>query len=393
MPQQKEIVIAGAGLAGLSLAEKLTGTTDAHITLIAPYITPDNVIPSDKRLSTPIVPAGTIRRLGLDISNTPEVRRTFFGPTPRGPGKRLIGRGVQGFFDGRFNKEGFYAIDAETARQEVLTRVNALAQETDQLSIQQGTVFDLQKEKGRVTGVLIRDQEMLHADLVVDATGKSASLANKLEPHEREVIKLPQPGSLIGGYLALDMEELAPRYPGIESLVYLDILPGKVAAVLTPAQKIPNSPATHGILIEGDQQYIQEAYASVSNKYPPAERQLLVLQALAKGTPWHDILSHTKSLDRVVVYHHKANTKRTPLLPGIVFHGDAHGFISPINGTGLSYAARDTERLTDALTTSDLDAGAAQYTKTMQTIFERRFTHTKRFGVGIRVLGEIFKSI
>src|SRR5476649_588462 len=111
MPMQEKIVIAGAGLAGLSLAEKLTGAIDAHITLVAPHVVYTPEVDIDNRLSSPIIPLSTVERLGLNISNTPEVRETYFGPIPRGPVRGLIGRGVKGFFDKRFNKLGFFAID------------------------------------------------------------------------------------------------------------------------------------------------------------------------------------------------------------------------------------------------------------------------------------------
>lgn len=394
MSRPKDIVIAGSGLAGLSLAEKLVGATDARVTLVAPHVsyTPD--VDIETRLSSPIIPLSTVQRLGLDVSQTPEVRETYFGPISRGPVKSFIGQRVKGFFDARFDKLGFFAIDIETARQRVLSRVLDLAESNDQLLIRQGTVYDVQRDGGRVTGVKIRGQEQpLRADLVVDATGKSARLASKLERDEIEIVKLNQQGSLLGGYLSLDMDKLTPSYPGIEKVVYIDILPGGVALVLTPAESIPQSPATHGLLIEGNSQRIQAAHKSVSAKLPSNERQLLVLQEIAKGTPWEDILAHAYSLDRHVVYHHQDNIKRTPLLPGIVFLGDAQGFVSPINGTGLSYAAKDTERLVDAVSTHGIDEGADLYTELMRTIFRKRFRDTKRYGQGVRALGVIFNSM
>src|SRR5882724_10178146 len=94
----KEIVIVGAGVAGLSVAERLVGQPDIHATVIAPDIYTDfGEVSTTSRISTPIITKTTSENLGIETVGTPEITTVQFGLREERGIRRFVKGQVQRF--------------------------------------------------------------------------------------------------------------------------------------------------------------------------------------------------------------------------------------------------------------------------------------------------------
>lgn len=369
------IIIIGGGIAGNNLAAKLANE-GFNPTIIAKKDTD-----SDVRPSAPLISRRTVERLNLDL----EIDDTVNAVRLAGNSDSLLKRIANRRLTRRVGKNGPIAIDIK----EVTGILQGRNINNPRISHIAGTFTDVEMDGDRVIGVKYKTDGgdgVLSGDLVVDATGRNAIVAKRVEEKRQGSIEekeVKRSNQLIGGYIAFNTDEIN-EFPDLKRTVYLGGLHSKNYALLAPAMPIEGSEATNLILFEGDSERIKDAcrsaQESLGSKAALNDVRLEAMRIIAKDTKWEDLMRSVKSIERTVLFSHSEDKARfvDPKLEGLVLVGDSGGYTDPMFGRGIGYGSVDVDKLVAAMSLQDVDSAIADYNLSQVTEGLKRLNWQKK---------------
>ena len=354
-PLKKEVLrllIIGGGIVGNSLALQLADK-GFHPTIISRTgLTPSDIL---TRRSMPVVRQNTASMLSIPF-DAEQAANQF-----RLAGKGKLISSIVGQVSGlrKLRQNPLIALDINLAEKELHDRVTS----NPNITVISGSFMDVEIQKDRITGVILKeggDKRVLQADLVIDTTGKTASVAKSVEnkrPGSIQETLSDQSNGIIGGYIAFTTEGIEKLYPNVKRTMYAGILLDNNNTIsLYPATKDHTSQATHLILVGGNHLLMHEAYVKALRKEGKdanlLRARLEVLDFLTQGSPWNKLIKNITYMDRTIFFKHEHAAKLSvENVKGLVLMGDAVVHINPISALGLSHAAQDIDLFVKKLET------------------------------------------
>ncbi|NUS65728.1 MAG: pyridine nucleotide-disulfide oxidoreductase [Saccharothrix sp.] len=233
-------------------------------------------------------------------------------------------------------------------RQRVLGRVD-LVEATD--------VVGLLGDRARITGARVRDRGTgakrdLHADFVVDATGRGSKADSRLAdlglpPVQEERV---DSGMVYATCLYRAPSGAGEGFPGVSVQADPRTSPFGQGGVLVP--------------IEGGRWIVSLAGARGGEPEASPEGFLAFARGL-RHPVIADLIGAAEPLTRPFAFHGTVNRRRryerlSPWPAGFVAIGDAACTFNPVYGHGMTVVARQAVALRDGLARHGLDAGAAE---------------------------------
>lgn len=354
-----DIVIVGNGISAFALARKLSQEAGIPSTVIAP-LTPtftDEDLPMDTRTSIPTIKGSVLEQLHVPLeSYTSTPRKTISVERSLNPIRRLGLSYVRTRRKIDTPKLARYFLDIDDAKR----RMYEASMDDPNITVTPGRLTDVEIDNGRIASITIDGERTMQPQVVIDATGGQARVAEKVNAKESNLIfekQVNQPSILVGGFITLD-SVLLVIYPFLKDEARVSFLSGSLASIIAPADKIPGSSATHIFFIEGSDKTIQAAFQAAreaAGGRPSRQEQYIeTLKLLTKGTIYEQLLDHTDDIDRTIYHHFKKATRRHIQAKGMNLGliGDAHVQVNPVSATGFRSMARDANLLVDCLSNS-----------------------------------------
>ena len=388
MNYEREIVIAGGGVAGISLATRCaqkgisTGFVIAEIPTSSPSL--------DRRMSAPIVTQRTLVYLGIRGYNR-QIDQVQFGLQEKDEGTHSS---LRSLFPTIQSTPG-YAVDLAGLEYWLFERLNMINKKNgNPVEIFNARATHLNRTSSRVTGVHLNDGRLLQSLLVVDATGRNARLTSQLDPSEIEVKKISQDSTILGGYVTINNPEILEKYPGLTNKMILGLLPRDILAIIAPCEKVKDTSATHLLLFEGTSDAIQQVLKQATGS-SLAERRLDAMKALSHDTKWEDMVESIDEIDRIISFHSKDAVRRHSKIKGLLPFGDAGHYVNPAFATSIRRIAKDGIRLTEYLSSypHDLDQAVKEYSAHMRGLNSKRLIRSQILFSGFKRLQQIHNTI
>lgn len=380
--EKLKIVIVGGGITGYNLADRLA-SDGLHPTIVSRTSSVTDLGP---RYATPIVNKRTADRLGIPID--PEEVAEAFRTAKTGLSlmSSFLNMGSKMYF----RRNPYVALDLQKASADLHSEVA----KNPKVDMVNGVFSNVEVQGNRVTGVKVKTdhgEEMLTADLVIDATGRNAAVAKMVKQVVPDAISESQlEGHRVqvsGGYVAIDTNGLHNAFPNVEKTMYAGALPSNATCVLTPTILQAGSRATHLLLVEGDPTIIgnadEQARKTAENPNDMNSVRLETLRLLSKGSQWEKLVNNITYMDRPILFTHREDlVRKVDHVQGLVLAGDAAGYTNPFFGRGLTHVANDVDRLSEVLKNVDnvnrLNEMAAEYNNSQAKAADRKLSQMRR---------------
>lgn len=366
-----DVVIVGNGISAFALARRLSQEADIPSTVVAPH-TPtfaDQDLPMETRASIPIVKRSILEQLQIPLDGYTSIsKKTISVERPLNPVRQLGLSYTRRRVDPKLAR---YFLDIE----DVKRRMYEASMDDPNITVTPGRLTDVEVYNRRIASITIDGEGTLRPQVVIDATGGQARVAEKVNAKEDNLIfekQVSQPSTLIGGFVTLDRAALA-EHPFLEDETRISFLNGSLVSIIAPADKISGSSATHVFFIEGNDTTVRAAFQAAREAmggHPSRQKQYIeTLKLLTKGTAHEHILDHAEHIDRTVHHHFKKATRRHVQAEGMNLGlvGDAHVQVNPVTATGFRSIAQDIDLLVDCLSSSSsLAEGLSRYNQTSE---------------------------
>ena len=373
-----DIVIIGAGISGLALANLLVNSVESNFTctVVGPTFKSIDDIEMKTRVSSPIIKGHVLRKLGIPLNS----QRSVYERKVEVDGNvTSLGLFFAGFIKWNLNRRLAYDpvhfLDINLAQKDMYEMLS----DNPRIHFIDSKFRGVEVDRNRITSVVIADgQKINNPQLIVDATGRKARVANELNKHIPNAVsetRTAKPSILISGFVEINntlSEASSFLYEG--SSVFF--LKEGVLCAVSPIKQMEGSSSTHVLFFEGRTQTMESVLKKARSSPHSAEYHDTIVELfrlLSEDTKLEELVLNIKSVDRVINFRHEDDVKRKvhAVDSGLVLVGDSQSFTNPLIGSGFRNIITDINALYEALNSSTNLQDAARLYNIMSKKKER----------------------